>query len=180
MSKIKYTKELLEEVVATSLSIAQVIRALGLREAGGTHSHISRKLKEYEVDTSHFLGQRANCGANHKGGKRSTPDEVLTKRMAGRRQHAHILRRALIEAGVEYKCAGCGNSGTWNNKPLMLQVEHKNKDWLDDRKDNLEFLCPNCHSQTPGWCGSKGFAEITTTAKWHRHNAKKKKGLVAE
>lgn len=179
MSKVKYTKELLEQAVASSLSVAQVIRALGLKEAGGTYSHISRKLKEYEVDTSHFLGRRANCGINHKGGKKLTPDEVLTKRTTGRRQHAHVLRRALIEVGVEYKCAGCGNPGTWNDKPLMLQVEHKNKDWLDDRKDNLEFLCPNCHSQTPGWCGSKGLAEIASIAKQARDYAKRRKGLVA-
>lgn len=30
----------------------------------------------------------------------------------------------------------------------MLQLEHKNGDRCDNRLENLELLCPNCHSQT--------------------------------
>ena len=63
----KYTKELLEPLVEESTSIAQVIRKLGLKQAGGTQAHVSRRIKEYELDTSHFLGQGANCGPNKKG-----------------------------------------------------------------------------------------------------------------
>ncbi len=180
MSKTKYTKELLEPLVKESTSIAQVLRKLGLREAGGSHSYISIKIKEYGLDSSHFLGQAANCGENHKGGHKQEWKEILAERAEGKRQRSFKLRRALIESGVEYKCAKCGNEGEWNGQPLMLQVEHKNQNWLDDRRENLEFLCPNCHSQTPGWCGSKGFAEITTTAKYCKHIRTKRNGLVGE
>ena len=173
MSKTKYTKEILEPIVKESISIAQVLRALGLREAGGSHSHISRKIKEYELDTSHFLGKRANCGQNHKGGKKKSWQETLIKREKGPRQHSHRLRRALIESGRAYKCVACGVGSNWNDQLLILQVDHKNRDWLDDRKENLDFLCPNCHSQTKGWCGSLGLGEITSRAKYCREKRKK-------
>ena len=62
MSKIKYTKEILEPIVKESISVAEVIRKLGLREAGGTHCHVTRKIEQFNIDKSHFLGQRANLG----------------------------------------------------------------------------------------------------------------------
>ena len=57
-----------------------------------------------------------------------------------------------------------------------LQVDHKNRDFLDDRAENLQFLCPNCHSQTPGWCGSKGLAEVETAALRNRVARKNRRG----
>lgn len=181
MSKSKYTKEILEPLVKESISIAEVIRKLGLKEAGGTHTHISRKIKEFEIETSHFLGQRANCGKDHRGGpKKKTWQEVLIKRTKGKRQKSFRLRRALIESGREYKCDKCGQKPEWNGKPLMLQVDHKNRDWLDDRKENLDFTCPNCHSQTEGWCNSNGNVEIISEAAYNRERRRKKKGRVVE
>lgn len=167
MSRTKYSKELLEKLAKESYSIAQIIRKLGLREGGGTHSHISRKLKFLEIDTSHFLGQGANCGENHKGGPRLRYFEILINRekeIAPRlRQSAFRLRRALLESGRNYVCEECGQKPTWNGKELRLQVDHKNGNWLDDRAENLRLLCPNCHTQTPGFSGSKGKTKLTTT-----------------
>jgi hypothetical protein len=64
---MKYTRELLQEVVRNCVSVAEVIRELGLAQAGGTHSHLSRRIKEFGIDTSHFLGKAANQGPSHKG-----------------------------------------------------------------------------------------------------------------
>ena len=54
---------------------------------------------------------------------------------------------------INYSCS-CGNTGIWNNKSLTLQLEHKNGNNTDNRIENLEYLCPNCHSQTNTY-GSK-------------------------
>ena len=172
MSKTKYTRELLEPLVKESKSIAQVLRKLGLREAGGSHTHISSKIKEYGIDSSHFLGQGANCGPNKKGGpKKKEWQEVLVERTKGKRQKAYQLRRALIESGREYICEWCGQTPEWRGQELRLQVDHKNENWLDDRPENLRFLCPNCHTQTDGYNGSKGYSEVASTAKYCRARA---------
>jgi RNA polymerase subunit RPABC4/transcription elongation factor Spt4 len=42
----------------------------------------------------------------------------------------------------------------WNGKVLTLQVDHINGVNDDHRLENLRFLCPNCHSQTPTYAGS--------------------------
>jgi hypothetical protein len=165
----RHTHESLSLAVTSSVSVSGVLRFLGLRPGGGTHAYISKKIKLLSLDTSHFTGMTTNSGKNHKGGYEKKPSSlVLVKRCTGKRQSAVRLRRALVESGVEYKCS-CGQDGIWLNKLLILQVEHKNRDWLDDRRENLEFLCPNCHSQTPGWSGNKGGTDAFSSAKQHRN-----------
>lgn len=164
----KYTREILSEAVSKSHSFAGVLRSLGLRQAGGTHSHVTRMVKRFGLDISHFTGQASNSGAEHKGPRARTPEEILVKRTSGQRQVAFRLRRALIQSGVPYVCS-CGQGPLWQGRELRLQVNHKNRDWLDDSRDNLEFLCPNCHSQTEGWCGSAdNLSELTSSAKYAR------------
>jgi hypothetical protein len=178
----KYTKGELEAAAKEAVSIAGVLRKLGLRQAGGTHSHIARKLRAFHIDTSHFLGCGANRGENHRGPNKLPWGCVLVLRGDGPRQKAFRLRRALIESGRPYRCAapGCPVGEAWLGKPIHLHVNHKNGNWLDDRPENLEFLCPNCHSQTPNYCGSKGLSDRTSTARYGRAYRVRKRGPVAE
>ncbi len=149
MANIKHTKEILEAAAKESRSISQVLFRLGLKWNGGTHSHIRRRLVAYGIDTSHFKGQRWNSGPEHKGGiARRTAENTLLERSSGIRTKTHLLRRALLECGIPHVCK-CGLTVTWEGRGLTLEINHKNGNCLDDRLANLEFLCPNCHSQIP-------------------------------
>lgn len=66
----------------------------------------------------------------------------------------HNLKRRILASGLKkYECEECGNSGEWNNKVLVLQLDHINGIYNDNRVENLRFLCPNCHSQTETFSG---------------------------
>lgn len=66
------------------------------------------------------------------------------------------LKRRLVQEGLlEYRCYGdgCKLSSEWLGKKLSLQLDHINGRGNDNRIENLRFLCPNCHSQTPTFAG---------------------------
>ena len=52
----------------------------------------------------------------------------------------------------EIKCNSCGIS-EWLCKPITLELEHKDGNHFNNVRDNLEMICPNCHSQTSTWRG---------------------------
>lgn len=156
---VKYTKEVLEEAVKVSFSYAGVVRALGMATTGGTCHYISRKVKAFGIDTSHFTGQGHNKGKISSN--RLSADEILIDLPENSlRQKPHKLRRALKEKGIAESCNGCGLEGLWNNKPIQLEINHIDGSWLNNKLDNLEFLCPNCHSQD------------TNANKPHKHRTK--------
>lgn len=45
------------------------------------------------------------------------------------------------------KCAICGITSTWNNKPMTLILDHINGNASDNSESNLRCICPNCDSQ---------------------------------
>lgn len=150
MKSTKYTKEVLEPIVRDSLSLAEVLRKLGKKWSGGQQQLIKSWINRYELDTSHFLGQRSNRGKGSPK-KLSWQEILILNEKVFFREKTFRLCRALIESGKEYKCVECGNDGTWRGKKIKLQVNHRNGNWKDNRRKNLEFLCPNCHAVTSNW-----------------------------
>ncbi|MFF0814509.1 HNH endonuclease [Rhodococcus sp. NPDC003318] len=160
---MKYTREVLQDAVAHSTSIAGVMRHLNVVAAGGTHAHLSRRIEKLGIDTSHFTGSAHQKG--QPAPNRLTPSEILVLRPTGSaRCKPHLLRRALLEAGMPHVCALCGIPPFWNGAPLTLHVDHINGNYLDSRIENLRSLCPNCHSQTASWAGRNRFGPRSSDA----------------
>lgn len=146
MPRTTYTKKLLQDAASQSVSVAGVLRLLGIKQAGGSQSHVKRMLDKYEIDCSHFTGQAHNKGRVDL--KRLTSEQILVLSPEGSpKEKTYKLRRALLEVGVEMACVMCGLGVEWNGKPIVLEIDHVNENWLDNRIENLQFLCPNCHSQ---------------------------------
>lgn len=67
-----------------------------------------------------------------------------------------VKNRILEDDLISYVCSECGQDSAWNNKTLVLQLDHINGINNDNRLENLRFLCPNCHTQTDNYSGKSG------------------------
>ncbi|MFG2291368.1 HNH endonuclease signature motif containing protein [Streptomyces sp. NPDC048595] len=148
---VKWTREVLEAAVSASTNMCEVLRRLGLEVVGGHHTHISRRIKAYGIDTSHFRVPTTRG----RPWRPRTPEALLVEQPAARarRVPSDRLRRAMTELGVSERCALCDTGTVWRGHPLPLEVDHIDGDWRDNRIENLRFLCPNCHSMTDNYRG---------------------------
>ncbi|MFE1785081.1 HNH endonuclease [Streptomyces sp. NPDC059506] len=151
-ARVAVPEAALRTAVGESSSVAEVVRRLGLPPNDSSHRKVQRRARELGLDLSHF--KRRSRRAFRPVVPKPVAASVLVLRPEGSARTSHRrLRRALAEIGVPYLCAGCGNPGEWLGRPITLQVDHVNGDWLDNRAGNLRYLCPNCHSLTDTWCG---------------------------
>lgn len=61
-----------------------------------------------------------------------------------------LRKRVILEQGS--KCNHCGIVD-WNGKALTLELEHIDGDHHNNARENVEAICPNCHSQTATFRG---------------------------
>lgn len=66
------------------------------------------------------------------------------------------LKRRLIRDGFKTGCCEICGIDNWLDRPLTMTLHHVNGDRLDNRIENLQLLCANCHSQTPTFGGRNG------------------------
>lgn len=79
-------------------------------------------------------------------------DDILVEN-SPHKDISSLKKRLLKEKLLTNVCYTCGLKPLWNNKFLVLHLDHKNGDNRDNRLNNLRMLCPNCHSQTNTYCG---------------------------
>lgn len=142
-----YQKDKLEQIVSESYSFAEALRKIGLRDVGSNFKTIKKYVEEYNIDTSHFRGQTWNKGMGNTDYAAYNKLEDILKENTNFK--SDTLKYRLVKEGLkQWKCEKCGNEGVWEGKELVLELHHINGNHYDNRLENLQILCPNCHSQT--------------------------------
>ena len=154
----KRTKEEFEAAAKQSRSIAEMCRTLGLRPCGGNYRQMHNAIVKFALDTSHFTGQGWNVGLKFKPFEEKPMSEILVK---GSTYQSFKLKRRLLKEGFkQHVCERCGLS-EWQASPIPLELHHLNGDNRDNRLENLQLLCPNCHALTESYRGkNKGNGSI--------------------
>ncbi|MFG2984721.1 HNH endonuclease signature motif containing protein [Streptomyces sp. NPDC048258] len=147
-------EEALRTAVPAASSYADLMRALDLAVNDVNHRRVRRRVAQLGLDVSHF--QRRAWATTRAASTRSVAADTLVRLPEGSpRTNRSRLHRALREIGIPYICGACGNPGEWLGQPITLQIDHISGDWLDNRRENLRYLCPNCHSLTDTWCRNR-------------------------
>lgn len=153
----KFSEEEIREIVENSKTYPEIAQKLGYNPdkngSGEAINAVKNVIKYYGLNDSHIrkLGWNKEIYnmSKFKKGTYGKPSEFANP---------------LIQLRG-YKCECCGNS-EWLGKPIKLEVHHIDGDHYNNELENLQLLCPNCHSMTPNWRG--------------KNNKKVKEGYIKE
>lgn len=113
-------------------TLSQLLIKLNLNPRGRNFDSIKAKLQKLQVDTSHWTGQGWSKNQQLKDWSQYNSP--------------HHIRKLLIKER-EAKCEKCKISH-WFDIPITIEMHHIDGDRLNNNRNNLQLLCPNCHSIT--------------------------------
>jgi predicted RNA-binding Zn-ribbon protein involved in translation (DUF1610 family) len=142
------SKDEMQKLIIKSSSINEILKQLNVNSNGsGAYKTFRNHCKRLGIESPVF----ENVGNNVIGPKIDLK-HILVENSTY--QNISRLKKRLVSENIlEYVCYECGNTGEWNGKKLILQLDHINGKHNDNRLENIRFLCPNCHSQTLTYSG---------------------------
>lgn len=142
----RYTVDELKQIVKESQTITDVIRKLGYYTiSGSNHDIVINRIQKYNIDTSHFKPKTYTI---------RTDDEIFIKNSPVVQS---VLRNRYSRISDNTKCEICGQPNVWNDKPLVMRLDHIDGDKHNNLKENLRWICPNCDTQLDTF-GTKNLA----------------------
>ena len=135
-------KEKIIEWIYANESKASICRKLNCK-----YETLEGFLKEWNIS---YKGNKSSKGIEDKGYKSALVYIENDKFISSSR----LLKKLLKEGIKEKKCERCGLT-EWLGEEIPLELHHKNGNHYDNRLENLQILCPNCHTFTENYCGKK-------------------------
>ena len=141
MKNIEQKKDLVLQWVEEGRTKASMSRELDCKP-----ETLNRYLTKWGID---YQGNQSGKGTK-KNRSKWTLVEYLEKSTD---IQTNKVRTKLLEEGYkEHKCECCGGT-TWMDRPIPLEVHHKDGDRHNNVIENYELLCPNCHAFTDSYRG---------------------------
>ena len=126
-----------------SKSIREILDYFHLSFIGGNYLTVKNRCNQLNLDYS------AKCRQGITTMKRKTTkftlEEIFTSN--SKVDRFTVKREILRHNLIPYICSSCGQEPFWQNKPLVLILDHINGVNNDHEIRNLRFVCPNCNIQ---------------------------------
>lgn len=121
-------------------------------EMNQSKAFICRELKCKPETLNWWLNKMGISYGGNKGAKglKKTKQRKSALEYINSNEHisTHKLKNKLIEDGLkEHKCEIC-HLTEWNNRKIPLELHHIDGNRYNNIIENIQILCPNCHSQT--------------------------------
>lgn len=163
----------LEEItkaIKESVSYAEVLRKLDVNKNGGNTKSLQKIIFDNQLSISHFTRIKSheknyclNCGKEIQIGNKYCNSkcksdyeykqyinrwkEGLESGSKGKDDISNHVRRYLFETYGKCQCCGWNQVNPYTNL-IPLQIHHIDGNCLNNKENNLQLLCPNCHSLT--------------------------------
>ena len=167
----KISKDEIVEAISKSKSYSQVLNTLEVNRSGSNQTTLKNFITKYNIDITHFNKYKTsvknyclNCGKeiNHRNKfcNNTCHAEYNRKQYVERWKQGletgtvgeDIIATAVRKYMFEKHNNACQKCG-WNQvNPFTgvvpLQIHHIDGDCKNNKENNLELLCPNCHALT--------------------------------
>lgn len=143
-----------KKLLVESKTYSDVCRSFGISNRGGNIATIKRRILQEGL--GELVSHYNNNAKFARIPKSLNLEEALARYFTKENEtQTNILKKYVKQYNLlEEKCV-CGLTDNWQNHKLVLQLDHINGDRRNNLLENLRFLCPNCHSQTPNYAGRK-------------------------
>ena len=129
----------IKKMISENRPKCEISKFLGIKQ-----ETLSKYLKSYGI---YYKGNQNRRNMPHIEA-RIPLEKILNNEIV---YHTNALKKRLIECGLkENKCECCGIN-QWMGKNLTLELHHIDGNKYNNNIDNLQLLCPNCHSLTDGF-----------------------------
>jgi len=144
----KLEKRLFLKIVENSHTVEEVLNFFGLKNRSANAETLKDRFEKENIDYLEFLSKRKHLSQppiiKHSNNKIFIKNSKISRGV--------VRDRVLKEDLIEYKCAICGIN-KWRGEKITLTLDHIDGDNKNHTLENLRFLCPNCDSQQPTYCG---------------------------
>lgn len=135
-------------------AVYQKAREIRKKEGLG-YKRISKRLSElgYEKISWSTISNWVGDIEHSKEKQRENISKALRSESVAECGSKKSIRSYLEREREERKCENC-NRSDWMGEQITLEIHRKtDKSYENCSEEEIEWLCPNCHSMTDGWRG---------------------------